>query len=166
MGTVNLQFSTGWELSLSLFFFFCVSEALGGIKIPRDDCEWRAGGEGNMANRCDGDQLVVGACGSGFNADCPGGAFTLVECCRVPEFYYGSCEVRGGTWGELLACPDLSDGHLVEGVCESGRGEACNGHAGEVECCVGHMQGKDIGSTGQWYLAFQWWLWVNFGMWS
>ena len=51
---------------------FCVSAVLGGIKIPRDDCEWRAGGEGDMANRCDGDQLVVGACGSGFNADCPG----------------------------------------------------------------------------------------------
>merc|ERR1711942_577177 len=85
-----------------------------GIKIPRDECEWRQGGLGDMANRCDGDMLVVGACGSGFNNDCPGGAFTLVECCRVPEFYYGSCEVRGGSWGELLACPEQNTGHLVE----------------------------------------------------
>ena len=56
-------------ISVSLL---CVSAVFGGIKIPRDDCEWRAGGEGDMANRCDGDQLVVGACGSGFNGDCPG----------------------------------------------------------------------------------------------
>ena len=41
-----------------------------GIEIPRDDCEWRAGDEGNMANRCDGDQIAVGACGGGFNNDC------------------------------------------------------------------------------------------------
>ena len=45
-----------------------------GIEIPRDDCEWRAGDEGNMANRCDGDQIAVGACGGGFNNDCPGSA--------------------------------------------------------------------------------------------
>ena len=52
-----------------------------------------------------------------------GGAFTLVECCRVPEFYYGSCEVRGGTWGELLECPQIhsENGHLIEGFCESGK---------------------------------------------
>merc|ERR1711982_282441 len=90
-----------------------------------------AGGLGNMANRCDGDQLVVGACGGGFNSDCPDGAFTLVECCRMPEFYYGSCEVHGGTWGELLQCPEIHTdaGHLVEGFCESGSSYACNGHA-------------------------------------
>ena len=48
-----------------------------GIEIPRDDCEWRAGDEGNMANRCDGDQIAVGACGGGFNNDCPGSADTV-----------------------------------------------------------------------------------------
>ena len=101
--------------------------------------------------RCDGDQLAVGACGSGFNNDCPGGTFTLMECCRVPEFYYGTCEVRGGTWGELLACPDIhtGDGHLLEGLCESGSNYDCNGHASEVECCQGHYQGQVVGSTGQ-----------------
>ena len=56
-----------------------MSSVLGGIKIPRDDCEWRAGGLGDMANRCDGDQLVVGACGSGFNNDCPGRLVSLVQ---------------------------------------------------------------------------------------
>ena len=49
-----------------------------GIEIPRDDCEWRAGDEGNMANRCDGDQIAVGACGGGFNNDCPGSADTAL----------------------------------------------------------------------------------------
>ena len=142
-----------------------------GIEIPRDDCEWRAGDEGNMANRCDGDQIAVGACGGGFNNDCPGsadtalslqwcysatckypgGEFTLVECCRVPEFYYGTCESHGGTWGELLECPAIhsGSGHLVEGFCESGTSTACNGHASEVECCQGHYQGQLVGSTGQ-----------------
>ena len=59
----------------------------------------------------------------------------MVECCRVPEFYYGSCEVRGGTWGELLECPEIhsESGHLVEGFCESGTNYACNGHASEVK---------------------------------
>ena len=49
-----------------------------GIEIPRDDCEWRAGDEGNMANRCDGDQIAVGACGGGFNNDCPGSVDTAL----------------------------------------------------------------------------------------
>ena len=51
----------------------------GGIDIPRDDCEWRAGGLGNMANRCDGDQVAVGACGSGFNNDCPGELSQIIK---------------------------------------------------------------------------------------
>ena len=61
------------------------------------------------------------------------------------------CEVRGGTWGELLSCPDIhtGQGHLLEGVCESGSNYACNGHASEVECCQGHYQGQTVGSTGQ-----------------
>ena len=59
--------------------------------------------------------------------------------------------MRSGSWGELLACPDIhtGDGHLLEGLCESGTDYACNGHASEVECCQGHYQGQVIGSTGQ-----------------
>ena len=74
-----------------------------------------------------------------------------MECCRVPEFYYGTCESHGGTWGELLECPAIhsGSGHLVEGFCESGTSTACNGHASEVECCQGHYQGQLVGSTGQ-----------------
>ena len=30
-----------------------MSVARAGIEIPRDDCEWRAGDVGNMANRSD-----------------------------------------------------------------------------------------------------------------
>ena len=30
-----------------------MSVARAGIEIPRDDCEWRAGDLGNMANRSD-----------------------------------------------------------------------------------------------------------------
>ena len=62
----------------------------------------------------------------------------MVECCRVPEFYYGSCEVRGGTWGELLECPEIhsDSGHLIEGFCESGTDYACNGHASEVRARI------------------------------
>ena len=31
--------------------FLCVSSVFSGISIPRDECEWRAGDLGNMANR-------------------------------------------------------------------------------------------------------------------
>ena len=77
------------QLQFCLVRLLSVWRVRAGIEIPRDDCEWRAGDLGNMANRCDGDQLAVGACGSGFNNDCPGDTFTLVQCCRVPDFYYG-----------------------------------------------------------------------------
>ena len=35
----------------------------------------------------------------------------------------------------------------MEAVCESGSSEACNGHAGEVECCVGHMAGQEVATS-------------------
>ena len=70
-----------------------------GIEIPRDDCEWRAGDEGNMANRCDGDQIAVGACGGGFNNDCPGSADTALS---LPTFiiWPPGCahQICGGLW--------------------------------------------------------------------
>ena len=50
-----------------------------GLKIKMTSCLFCFEGLGNMANRCDGDQLVVGACGGGFNSDCPGAiSFSLV----------------------------------------------------------------------------------------
>ena len=61
--------------------------------------------------RCDGDQLAVGACGSGFNNDCPGGTFTLVECCRVAEFYYGTCEAE---WSTAVVRGQLSDYEVAD----------------------------------------------------
>merc|ERR1719481_1002999 len=122
---------------------------LGGINIPRENCQWRDGSVGDFANRCDGDQLVVGSCGSGRYNDCPGPSFTQLQCCAVEGFYYGSCVIRSGTWGELLECPTLADGHLVEAACGSDSHMSCSGHAHEVECCVGHMEGRTVGSTGQ-----------------
>ena len=66
-------------LRVSLLCVVCVMVVEGGIKIPRDECEWRQGGLGDMANRCDGDMLVVGACGSGFNNDCPGNYCSILS---------------------------------------------------------------------------------------
>merc|ERR1719318_233355 len=139
-------------MHLKYFLSLCsvIQVSLGGIEIPRDLCVWRAGGVGDFANRCDGDMVAVGSCGSGRYKDCPGPSFTQLECCAVPGFYYGSCKVWSGTWGELLECPSVSDeAHMVEAACGSDTNESCSGHAHEVECCVGHMDGRIIGSTGQ-----------------
>ena len=51
----------------------------------------------------------------------------------MPEFYYGSCEVHGGTWGELLQCPEIhtENGHLVESL--GGVGPEIPGHLGALD---------------------------------
>merc|ERR1711970_1185540 len=133
MGQILLILHIMWA-QYSLFLVFSVSFVLGGIKIPRDNCEWRNSVAGSMGNRCDGDQLVVGACGSGFNNDCPDSTFALVECCQLPDFYYGSCEVRSGSWGELLEC--ARDDEVVMGRCSTG-----GGHTGNGDCPEGNVHG-------------------------
>ena len=41
------------------------------IDIPQTDCAWKGASDGVM-NTCDGNEIPVGACGSGANDDCSG----------------------------------------------------------------------------------------------
>ena len=41
-------------------------------------CDWRGADYGVM-NQCDGDEIPVGACGSGYQGDCRSGATTEVQ---------------------------------------------------------------------------------------
>ena len=42
-----------------------------GIDIPQTNCEWKGADDGVM-NTCDGNEIPVGACGSGSFDDCSG----------------------------------------------------------------------------------------------
>ena len=70
----------------------CISSRpiLSGIVIPRDHCTWLEGGY-SVELKCDGDQIVVGACGSGENGDCANGIYTKLLCCSFPFYYYSNC---------------------------------------------------------------------------
>ena len=47
-----------------------LSEA--GITIPKEDCRWLVAEDFNTDLKCDGNEVAVGSCASGFHADCPG----------------------------------------------------------------------------------------------
>ena len=47
-----------------------LSEA--GITIPKDDCRWLVAEDFETDLKCDGNEVAVGSCASGFEADFPG----------------------------------------------------------------------------------------------
>ena len=53
---------------VALASLFVVSRA---FDIPRDDCIWRSGNYG-WFNSCEGNEVAIGGCGSGSNANCDG----------------------------------------------------------------------------------------------
>ena len=74
-----------------------------------------------------GDQVVVGACGSGRWADCPNdsiyydNSYHQILCCTIPEFNWNHCESYGSEHGVLNSC--LEHGEvptILEGTCGSG----------------------------------------------
>ena len=74
-----------------------------------------------------GDQVVVGACGSGRNPDCPNdsiyydNSYHQILCCTIPEFNWNHCESYGSEHGVLNSC--LEHGEvptILEGTCGSG----------------------------------------------
>ena len=74
-----------------------------------------------------GDQVVVGACGSGRNPDCPNdsiyydNSWHQILCCTLPEFNFGRCESYGSEHGEPNSCLDHGEiPTLLEGTCGSG----------------------------------------------
>ncbi|XP_023343480.1 uncharacterized protein LOC111712951 [Eurytemora carolleeae] len=131
---------------LFVLFFGLVN---AGIEIPRDNCDWRGAHWGDFI-ACDGDQIAIGACGSGKDGYCLGSYYTAIQCCTFDGFYYGGCEVANSIdWGVPVSCVGLNgQNHLVESLCGSGGGKDCDGHSHETKCCVGHVEGKVVGTTG------------------
>ena len=52
---------------------------------------------------------------SGENPDCPNNVHHQLQCCAVPEYYYGHCESFGTDYGIPNSC--LDHGNLIlEGI--------------------------------------------------
>ena len=88
-----------------------------GIDVPRDECTWLDGRYG-VEVKCDGNQVVVGACGAGHYADCPNGAWHQILCCSLPMFYYEKCVKFGTQHGELNSCLEHGNLSLMLEDCE------------------------------------------------
>ena len=48
---------------------------------------------------------------SGENPDCPNNVHHQLQCCAVPEYYYGHCESFGSNYGVPNSC--LDHGNLI-----------------------------------------------------
>ena len=57
---------------ISIFSIHLITIAEGGITIPKDDCRWLVAEDFETDLKCDGNEVAVGSCASGFHADCPG----------------------------------------------------------------------------------------------
>jgi len=53
-----------------------------GLKLDRGRCRWR-GAKYGWLQQCQGDEVMVGACTSGRNADCGKKTWTGINCCRI-----------------------------------------------------------------------------------
>ena len=55
-----------------LFVSVIITLSDAGITIPKEDCRWLVAEDFNTDLKCDGNEVAVGSCASGFHADCPG----------------------------------------------------------------------------------------------
>merc|ERR1711963_864232 len=109
-------------VAFTMFVPLLISMALGvtraGIEIPRDNCRWLTAPDWNTVLKCDGNEVVVGACSGGGgwgHKDCPGGTVHELHCCAVPEYYYSilsaafptllSAEALVAAWAPLSLWP-------------------------------------------------------------
>ncbi|TRY68410.1 hypothetical protein TCAL_06201 [Tigriopus californicus] len=126
------------------------------ITIPSDGCSWRTEIYGHI-NQCDGNEVVVGSCGSGDGRDCNGLTHQLL-CCDLDNFYYSNCLEFYGGYGVHLSCPELTKDPdtMVEAACGSEKGLDChNGSSHSVKCCHGHQfDGSRVGSSGECYWLY------------
>merc|ERR1712029_133771 len=123
------------------------SFAFGGITIPKDDCRWMVAEDWETDLKCDGNEVAVGGCSSGFQKDCPGGTVHQLKCCAMDTFYYTDCDSFSSNYGVPIDCRDHGDGLILEGQCHSGFGADCHGDFNQVSCCGGHYDVKIVGST-------------------
>jgi len=145
-----------FPVAFTMFVPLLISMALGvtraGIEIPRDNCRWLTAPDWNTVLKCDGNEVVVGACSGGGgwgHKDCPGGTVHELHCCAVPEYYYSNCDEYTSDWGVGIDCRDHGEGLVMEGSCHSGDHHDCHGAANQIECCAGHLAGQKVGPTDQ-----------------
>ncbi len=132
------------------------------VYVPTTNCVWRNASYGHT-NTCEGNEVVIGSCGSGHNPDCDKqqGYYHQLLCCDMYDYYvYSACQDFGGTYGQHLSCNALNDGSLVEAACGSGRLADCNGQYHTISCCVGQFgsDGTRLISGGYCY-----WKYGSFG---
>ncbi|XP_023323204.1 uncharacterized protein LOC111697416 isoform X2 [Eurytemora carolleeae] len=142
-----------------LLLLITVGGLHAGIEISREKCQWRGAFYGDFS-KCDGDEITVGACGSGKSSDCGENMWTSVYCCAFEGFYYGNCELQSSVeYGVPLSCiEDNVSAHIAEAMCGSGTRQDCQGYSHRTECCEGHVNGELVGSSGQcaWKYTHNW----------
>lgn len=123
------------------------------ITIPSDGCSWRGEKFGRTV-QCDGNEVVIGSCGSGGHVDCDGHTHQLL-CCDLDNFVYSDCLEFQGDYGIHLSCPELTKDKdtMVEASCGSEGGRDCHSESAHtVKCCHGHQfDGSRLGSSGDCY---------------
>ena len=86
--------------------------AASGIDIPQTNCEWKGADDGVM-NTCDGNEIPVGACGSG-SFDDSSGQFTQA---RWVTTNFGSliCGAKGWVLGCVIVASRVPtpSGHIL-----------------------------------------------------
>ena len=110
---------------------------------------------------CHGNEVMVGACGSGRDPDCGFGHFgvgsyTEIQCCDMPDqdvYSYAECSAKYGDYGDDVSCGNEL---LVEELCGSGRDPDCDGSYTKISCCKGNYgDGTRLVSNGScvWHYA-------------
>ena len=99
-----------------------------------------AGGSEWRKDECPSGQVMVGACGSGRDADCTdecdADAHHAIKCADAVSSY----SVGDGAWseaqsyGDVYKCPD---GQVACGACQSGANADCDNGAAfmQLKCC-------------------------------
>ena len=133
-------------LLLTCILLLSAKPIICGIEVPRENCQWISGDYG-QTSQCDGNQVVVGACGAGRYADCPGDTWHQILCCAMPDFVYGECQKYGSGHGQLNSCLEHGNvARLLEGTCGSGAELDCDGYSVINNCCIGHLfSGEQVG---------------------
>ena len=115
------------------------------VQIPVNNCYWQGARWGEF-KACGHNEVAVGSCGSGRNADCENHYWDQLKCCRLhpqDSFYHNSCTKYYSRYpGQELSCMDKNK--ILKGQCGSGKYADCDRAHNIIECCVGGLE-----SSGQ-----------------
>eukprot|EP00808_Paulinella_micropora_P010314 g76968.t1 len=125
---------SAWKGAMLLqVLLFCLTAVQGGILTS---CAWKypAGGWGTHLG-CPLNDLTMGMCTSGENADCDGNALAL-KCCKDPDgftaTYPATAAVKNADYGQRIKCEPWEGS--VTSICASGRNKDCQGYSHRITC--------------------------------